>query len=156
MSFRFRFRAILDDVNHPEWDKAFWKNSEWTGIIACPFSSAVNGKDPVQGIYFEPGTSAYNGRVHTVMGRDGHRLLANKGEVLRSAILTPDGSPWNTKYKGYTCEIGVVPGHHPHLAKCLERSSVIISLNTFKLQFQNKLENGATDTIVFITSYGLI
>ena len=54
------------------------------------------------------------------MGRDGHRLLGKKGEVLRAAILTPDGSPWETKFKGYTCEIGVVPGHHPNLAKCLE------------------------------------
>ena len=77
-------------------------------------------KDAIDGIYFESGSSAYSGKVHTVMGRDGHRLLAKKGEVLRAAILTPEGSPWKSKFKGYTCEIGVVPGYHPNLAKCLE------------------------------------
>ena len=124
---RFRFRSVLDNVYHPEWNKEFWKDSPWTGIVACPFSSsvAIDGrrggeKKPISGIYFETASSAYEGKVHTVMGRDGHRLLGKKGEVLRAAILTPDGSPWETKFKGYTCEIGVVPGHHPNLAKCLE------------------------------------
>ena len=58
--------------------------------------------------------------MHTVMGRDGHALLGEKGEVLRSALLIPDGSPWETKDKVYTCEVGVVPGYHPNLAACLE------------------------------------
>ena len=58
--------------------------------------------------------------MHTVMGRDGHRLLKEKGEVLRAAIQTPDGAPWETKFKGYTCEVGVVPGYFPNLAECLE------------------------------------
>ena len=39
--------------------------------------------------------------MHTVMGRDGHRLLKEKGEVLRAAIQTPEGALWETKFKGY-------------------------------------------------------
>ena len=117
---RWRFRPILDDPNHPEWNLDFWKQSDWTGLIACPFSSAVDGKEAIDGIYFERGTTAYNGKMHTVMGRTGHRLLKVKGETLRSAIQTPQGQQWATKFKGYTCEMAVIPGHHPNLAQCLQ------------------------------------
>ena len=60
--------------------------------------------------------------MHTVMGRTGHRLEGEKGEVLRAALQTPAGAPWETKFKGYTCEIGVVSGYRPDLAKCLEEN----------------------------------
>ena len=108
---------------HPsKGDQAFWDESEWTGIIACPFSSATDVASPVEGIYFTGGSSAYDATMHTVMGRTGHRLVGEKGEVLRAALQTPAGAPWATKFKGYTCEIGVVPGYRPNLAKCLEEN----------------------------------
>lgn len=106
---RFRFRKILDNKFHPEWDNQFWANSPWTGIVACPFSSIVEDNDsdipvglkrPLEGIYFESGSSAYGGTMHTIMGRSGHFLKAEKGETLRAAILTPNGTPWETKFKG--------------------------------------------------------
>ena len=77
-------------------------------------------KKAIDGIYFERGSTAYNGKMHTVMGRTGHRLLKVKGETLRSAIQTPQGQQWATKFKGYTCEMAVIPGHHPNLAQCLQ------------------------------------
>ena len=118
---RFRFRPVFENKFHPEWNsQRFWDQTQWTGIIACPFSSYVDDKDTVDGIYFETGSVAYGGKMHTVMGRSGHRLEGEKGEVLRSALRTPDGAPWSRKYKGYTCEVGVVPGHWPNLAECLE------------------------------------
>ena len=103
---RFRFRKILDNKFHPEWDNEFWANSPWTGIVACPFSSTMEDVDnvglkrPLEGIYFESGRSAYGGTMHTIMGRSGHFLKAAKGETLRAAILTPGGTPWETKFKG--------------------------------------------------------
>ena len=87
---------------HPEWDNDFWATSPWTGIVACPFSSIVDGKRPLEGIYFESGSTAYDGRMHTIMGRSGHFLQAAKGETLRAALLTPNGAPWGTKFKGKT------------------------------------------------------
>ena len=97
---RFRFRKILDNKFHPEWDNEFWATSQWTGIVACPFNSISDGKRPLEGIYFESGSSAYGGRMHTVMGRSGHFLQAEKGETLRAALQTPNGAPWGTKFKG--------------------------------------------------------
>ena len=38
-------------------DQAFWDESEWTGIIACPFSSTTDVASPVEGIYFTGGSS---------------------------------------------------------------------------------------------------
>ena len=113
---RFRFRKVLDNKFHPEWDNQFWENSPWTGIIACPFSSIVENNDsdfpvgfkrPLEGIYFESGSSAYGGTMHTIMGRSGHFLKAEKGETLRAALLTPNGTPWETKFKGYLIKIGI-------------------------------------------------
>ena len=100
----------------------------------------------MDGIYFETGSSSYNSRMHTVMGRDGHRLLGEKGEVLRSALLIPDGSPWETKDKVYTCEVGVVPGYHPDLAACIEQHFGDLIYEHFQTQpvpmNMNELEDG--------------
>ena len=101
-------------------DQSFWDESEWTGIIACPFSSTT--ESPVEGIYFSGGSSAFDGTMHTVMGRTGHRLSGEKGQVLRAALQTPAGAPWAAGFKGYTCEIGVVAGYRPDLATCLEEN----------------------------------
>ena len=79
---RFRFRPVITD----DMDEKFWKSSPWTGVVACPFSSHVDGRDPLDGIYFETGSSAYNTHMHTVMGRHGHALLGEKGQC--ESILT--------------------------------------------------------------------
>ena len=43
---------------HPmKGDQSFWDESEWTGIIACPFSSTTDVASPVEGIYFTGGSS---------------------------------------------------------------------------------------------------
>ena len=99
---RFRFRKVLDNKFHPEWDDKFWATSQWTGIVACPFSSlsSEHDKRPLEGIYFESGSTAFGGTMHTVMGRSGHYLKGSKGETLRAAIQTPNGAPWSTKFKG--------------------------------------------------------
>lgn len=49
---RFRFRP-----DFTKGDQSFWDESEWTGIIACPFSSTTDVASPVEGIYFTGGSS---------------------------------------------------------------------------------------------------
>ena len=124
---RERESANLKTILRPDFtkgDQSFWDESQWTGIIACPFSSLDDSTtaNPVEGIYFSSGSSSFDGSMHTVMGRSGHHLAGEKGAVLRAALLTPAGAPWDTKFKGYTCEVGVVPGYRPDLAKCLEEN----------------------------------
>ncbi|CAG5112442.1 Oidioi.mRNA.OKI2018_I69.chr2.g6658.t1.cds [Oikopleura dioica] len=126
----------------------------FTLFVFCPFDVSLGGPSNKEGAMtfpdFYPGESSNDGMLWSFLSRDGTRYFKNpklitdevtgnvtmkfpsvyfKGYIDRSSDEAQQGpiifDPNMQVEEDYTCEIGVIPGHHPdHLVKLAENYPV--------------------------------
>lgn len=127
---KVKIKQVLENKKkglYKGWTKKFWKTADWTVVFACPFSVAgQNNTGSISMVEAKGMSNSKNGKLWAFGNRQGAHLTMGRGNNFRVAIDHPDGTgpvDWTKgvfKKGGYTCEIGVLPGHWPHLASCLE------------------------------------
>jgi len=125
----------------------------FTLFVFCPFDVSLGGIGKEGSMNFPdfyPGESSVDGMMWSFLSRDGTKYFKNpkfitdevtgnvtmkfpsvyfKGYIDRSSLVDEQGpivfDPNMEVEKDYTCEVGVIPGHHPdHLVKLADNYAI--------------------------------
>lgn len=133
----------IDWERHPEYlEPTFWKNKTYTFFVFCPWDVTLGGLTKGQGMMtfpdFYPAEHSDDGMLWSFLSRPGNYLFKYgrpfksryfKGFIDRSSNSTEWGpNDLNVDMQtgqDYTCETGILPGHHPNaIASLMENFEI--------------------------------
>jgi len=139
----------VDPAMHPEYlEESYWKTANFTLFVFCPFDVTLGGLDGGTGLMtfpdFYPGEHSKDGMLWSFLSREGTKLWKPrkcfelpdgeikcvwrssyyKGIIDRSGNKDEQGPiEYNTNFQteeDYSCETGILAGHHPFALYNLE------------------------------------
>ena len=150
----------LDLEANPNYlDPNFWKDTDFTMFVFCPFDVTLGGLTGGEGKMtfgdFYPGEQSADGRLWSFLSREGTRVYKKadptkssyfKGYIDRSTNIAEQGpipEVWEVKNQNvWTCETGILPGHHPEAISKLFEHYPIFNGGSFA-QLVNYLRSSA-------------
>jgi len=139
----------IDLEAHPEYLTAnYWKTANFTLFVWCPFDVTMGGMNKAGQITFPdfyPGEHSSDGMLWSFLSREGTKLYRwsrpsksyyFKGFIDRHQNPIHHGPiQYNTTFQtsvDWSCETGVLPGHHPHAVHNLQQYFPVFSTGDFR------------------------
>lgn len=121
----------IDWERNPEYlEPQFWKGANYTFFVFCPWDVTLGGINPGEGQMtfpdFYPSENSDDGMLWSFLSRPGNHLF-KYGQPFKSRYFkgfvdrSPNATEWGPTVfttdmvtgQDYTCETGILPGHHP-------------------------------------------